>query len=513
MPVSVLLLARQYEFFLFSNSHLVTKTFLIVAYAFLISKLVLPYFTSPLRPLPAPQTSHFFLGHSQEIEGLPPGQVFRKWIEQVPNQGVIHYKGYLHLGSAIHVTTPEAMMDVVSTHAYHYEKPGMARKLLSMILGNGLVNVEGDEHKKQRKNVTPAFSGRHIKDLVPIFWAKGHQLGDVISREARKDGSLEVTAPISRATLDIIGSACIGKDFNTLENSDNALAKQYSSLFDIKSIDMLLYYLTNEILPYWLAKWIPLRATVTISQAASRLREITSDLLTEKQQGMNDGIRHQNDIIAILTRTGNFTDDTLTDQLLTFLAAGHETTSSTLSWALYILATHPDIQIRLRNELQPLLHTDSVMTADILDSSSYLQAFLSELLRLYPAAPLTTRVTLRPTTIANIPIPTGVLVIIPIWALNRASSTWGPDADLFRPERWMEDSVKGGAPALAFNTFLHGPRSCIGQGFARYELKALLAALLARFEFELAQGQGEPVPDGMFTVKPRGGLRVKVREL
>ena len=143
-------------------------------------------------------------------------------------------------------------------------------------------------------------------------------------------------------------------------------------------------------------------------------------------------------------------------------------------------------------------------------------AICNETLRLYPPAPGTVRKAAVPTRIGNVPIPQGTEVTIPIWAINRTKALWGEDAAEFKPERWLEGphAANGGADSqYAFVTFLHGPRSCIGQGFARLEMKCLLAALFTRFSFEVAEPDKKIEIGGFITVKPEGGMRLRVHEL
>lgn len=163
----------------------------------------------------------------------------------------------------------------------------------------------------------------------------------------------------------------------------------------------------------------------------------------------------------------------------------------------------------------------------MVDSLPYLSAVCAETLRFYPTVPITARTTIRTTRILSQVIPRGTEILISPWAINRHPELWGPDAETFRPERWLgsacsdndnvpEMSIRDGERGMnshEFITFLHGARSCIGQGFARSELKCLLAALVLRFKMELAVPNEVPVPTGAVTIKPRDGMRLKLVEV
>jgi cytochrome P450 len=122
----------------------------------------------------------------------------------------------------------------------------------------------------------------------------------------------------------------------------------------------------------------------------------------------------------------------------------------------------------------------------------FLNAVCNETLRLYPTIPVSARVASRDTTVLNQFVPKGTLLILSPWAINRSPQFWGPDADKYNPDRWIHAASEkanymGGTESnYNFLTFLHGPRSCIGERFARGELRALLAAFVGNFSFEMA---------------------------
>lgn len=230
--------------------------------------------------------------------------------------------------------------------------------------------------------------------------------------------------------------------------------------------------------------------------------------------------------------------------MMTFLAAGHETTASALTWAVYLLAKHPEMQRRLRDEVHasqlpsPVEAPTSAncsVTAGLIDQMPYLDAFCRETLRLFPPVALTIRTAIKDTDICGHLIPKGTTLILPPWAVNTSRKLWGPDAQDFNPERWTTMRTATGANDaeddensnninnvggkrgvqkgnnFAMLTFLHGPRSCIGQSFAMGELKCLLAAWVGAFETVLADEGFVPVVRGQMTAKPKDGVHVRLR--
>lgn len=222
---------------------------------------------------------------------------------------------------------------------------------------------------------------------------------------------------------------------------------------------------------------------------------------------------------------GFFTLTDLCDSVLvmTFLVAGHETTATAMIWALYLLCKHPEMQQKLRDEVRSKLPSpDSELTAAELDSCHYLRAVCTEVLRLWAPVSLTLRVAACDTSIVGQFVPKGITIIMSPWAVNTSTHLWGADALDFKPERWLDAdgkaNNKGSSESnYSFLTFLHGPRSCIGQKFAQAEFECLLAAWVGRFETNFEEGShlrdGEPEITGGITAKPKGGLWVRLKEL
>jgi cytochrome P450 len=202
----------------------------------------------------------------------------------------------------------------------------------------------------------------------------------------------------------------------------------------------------------------------------------------------------------------------------------HETTSSAFTWMTYLLARHPDIQTRLRAEIYNAIPRDrrdrpDTEIAAILESLPLLNGVCHETLRMYPTVPIVKRVSKHHNTILGQEIRPGTLVVMVPWAVNNDPSIWGPEASSFIPERWIDSTTgkpnyTGGVDTnYAVMTFLHGPRSCIGQNFAKAELRCLAAAFTGAFEFEMMGKSEEVVPAGIITAKPRDGLKLKLKSV
>ncbi|KAK7427673.1 hypothetical protein QQZ08_005779 [Neonectria magnoliae] len=486
---------------------------------------VYPLLVSPLRHLPGPSGDHWLLGQAKRIFAEPSGMPMREWVNEVPNDGLIRYRGLFNQERLL-ITSPKALAEVLVTNNYAFAKPAQIRWSLGRILGVGVLLAEGDDHRMQRRSLTPAFAFRHVKNLYPVFWAKAREVTQAMTAAFGTQGEtdVEIVSWASRATLDIIGVAGMGRDFGAIRDENSAIVKTYQKVFK-PSRQAQFLALLGFFVPTRLLSALPVRRNEDINEAANEIRAVCWDLIQEKKAKLTNKEHPDVDILSVALESGGFSDDNLVDQLMTFLAAGHETTASAMTWATYMLCRNPEVQCRLREEVRerlPSVDSDVDITSLDIDHMPYLNAVCSEVLRYYSPVPITIREAVHDTTILGHPVRRGTRIMLVPWATNFDTTLWGPDAGQFDPERWLggeaadKRAASGGASSnYAFLTFLHGPRSCIGQSFAKAEFACLLAAWIGRFDFALADPTlaDEKKLDirGGVTARPARGMHVKVK--
>ncbi|KAJ5928811.1 hypothetical protein N7466_007767 [Penicillium verhagenii] len=512
------------------NSRFVTIAifFTIITVSKLIYQLFLyPLFFTPLKQIPTPSNRHWFKGNTNSGLIDTPHDLIKEWTSSIPNDGLIRYYIVGQLERLV-LTNPKALSEVLNSKVYDFAKPTVAQQNLRRVVGDGVLLAEGDEHKFQRKNLMPAFSYRHIKDLYPIFWSKSAEMAklirrDVESRESPEDNTITVRTYASRATLDIIGLAGMGHDFDSLQNPNNRLYKSYQKIFTSPSTFARILFMVGVMLgDMRIAHSIPTQRNKTFAEGRFVIRETARQMLRDKKAAVNGENKDTGiDIISVAMRSGTFEEENLIDQLMTFLAAGHETTAGALQWAVYALSKNPDVQDRLREEVRANLPPINVedpepIDAAAIDNLHYLNAVCNEVLRFHPSVPNTVRVAVKDTSLVGQPIPKGTFLVLSAELLNHMPELWGPDADKFNPDRWMgpgKANTGGATSNYAFLSFLHGPRACIGQGFSKAELACLLAVLVGSFKFELKY------PDAKLELKlgatstPKDGVQAKFTPL
>lgn len=537
--------APQYSLGLWTNGILIFSTLFWASIAW--SVVIYPTFFSPLRDLPTPHDNHWLTGQTRKILREPSGRPMREWCETIPNDGLIRYSVWGK--QRVMVTNPKLLGEVLVTKNYDFIKPSHFRDGLGRILGIGILLAEGDEHKKQRKDLMPAFAYRHIKDLYPVFWDKSREMVDLLKEaiksnvpsaeqhgaavhDPEKDsadvvkhapGTIEVGDWTSRATLDIIGVSGMGQDFDSLNHPNNKLNHTYRTVFNPGKVGRALQIL-GVFVPFWLIKRLPVKRNHEMNEASVYIRKVCRDLIRQKRQAMMEKERTDVDILSVALESGGFTDENLVDQMMTFLVAGHETTATAMIWSIFLLCRHPEVQQKLRDEVRSKLPplAEDITAADI-DGCAYLHGVCSEVLRLWSPVSLTMRIAAHDTTLNGHFIPKDTTIILAPWATNTSTQLWGPDAAEFRPERWIDAdgkaNNKGSADSnYSFLTFLHGPRSCIGQRFAQAEFACLLAAWVGSFDTSFEEGSphlkgGDPEVKGGITMKPKGGLWARLNEV
>ncbi|KAM0083321.1 hypothetical protein ACKRZS_004471 [Fusarium odoratissimum] len=507
-----------------SKSHLAAVfTILLVNYAFGIVfwGFLYPIFFSPLRHIPGPREYLSAAHRSIAVKDRPSGDLFVDIANRYPGEDLLTLNSFR---THILVTNPQLLADLLVHNCYDFTKPKRISSFLRHILGDGLIIVEGEPHKFLRKNSTPVFHFRHIKELYPMMWEKSQSLARAIQQDMTTSRSsvVELNSWASKVTLDIIGIAGLGRRFDAVEKKKDPLADIYEGLLEPSREKLIFSGLALAIgLP--IVRLIPWKMNDVFNYLTGTLNELCYPMIQEKKAAIIEKGDDHFDVLSLLIKSNNFSDESLKDQLLTFLAAGHETTSSAITWACYLLTKHPEYQAKLREEVRNGLPEDlaanpTVDLAGILEQLPYLNGIMHETLRLYPTVPLTMRQAIRDTRIGDQFIPEGTDIMVSIWYINRSEAIWGPDATEFKPERWITDDGKpnqnGGASSnYNFLTFLHGPRSCIGQGFAKAELRCLLATMVRSFEWTLAMDDKLVMPRGVITIKPENGMYLDLKAL
>jgi cytochrome P450 len=262
--------------------------------------------------------------------------------------------------------------------------------------------------------------------------------------------------------------------------------------------------------PLRMPLWVPTPGNRAFQEAMASVDGLIYGVIRERRDSRirRDDLLDQL-LYAVDQDTGSgLTDEQLRDELLTIAAAGHETTANALTWAWYLLATHPKVRAQVHDELARVLGSRRP-AIEIIPQLIYTRSVFEETLRLYPPAPALQRKAVRHTSLGGCPIKAGSLVIIGLWNIHRHPGFWS-EPESFRPERFSEapDSTRH---RLAWMPFGAGHRTCIGNHFAMIEGPLLLALIAQRYEMDVPPGHTVE-PEVAVTVRPKNGLQMMLRK-
>ncbi|XP_039132570.1 cytochrome P450-like [Dioscorea cayenensis subsp. rotundata] len=217
-----------------------------------------------------------------------------------------------------------------------------------------------------------------------------------------------------------------------------------------------------------------------------------------------------------ISESSSYSDEFLRDIIVSFVLAGRDTTSATLTWFFYLISIHPEVKTKLLDELRAVRARgarEGELTVEQVKGLNYMHAALSETLRLYPPVPLQTRACAESDVWPDgTKVKKGRTVMYSAYAMGKSERIWGSDWEEFRPERWMDEGEFRAVNAFRFPVFHAGPRMCLGKEMAYVQMKTVVAAVMERFEIEVVDEEKKK-REVEFTMilRMKGGLPVRVR--
>ncbi len=390
------------------------------------------------------------------------------------------------------LTAPEDIERVLVTEAPDFGKGRIMEENLGQVIPNGLVVTEGEQWGADRTLLQPLFYRERIEGYADTMTAAAARLADgwtdsqpVVADEAMRT-----------LTLDVLAKTLL--DLDVSERRDRIA----------RDTEAILAQFETSSLSAFLPQWVPTPRHLRGRRGLSDFHDLVDELIAERRAAPD--LDEREDLLSLMLTAeyedGSRMDEaTVRDQLMTFLVAGHETTSLALTYCLFLLANNPERQARLHEELADELGGEDPTAADLF-GLDYLDDVFTEALRLYPPAFVVFRESEAPKTFQGYDVPEGSLLSLPQWNVHR-DDRWYDEPEAFRPERWTDD-FEADLPDYAYYPFGGGPRACIGNRFATMEAKLALATMCQRYRFEPVT---EPPLDltMMITLQPTDPVRVR----
>ena len=337
---------------------------------------------------------------------------------------------------------PDDVKRVLVSNHRNYTK-GLGLDRVKILLGKGIMTSEGELWTRQRYMMQPLFHRRVITRFAEVIGTANSQLLARWEALARRGEPVDVTDEMSALTLDIVLRAVFGRDLERMS------AELGGNPFEVVT-----------------------REQERNLQFAFRFRSLTKLVAGLIERRRREKEEHF-DYVAMLMGARDkdsgepMAERQLIDEVLTLVVAGHETTASGLNWTWYLLSQHPEVEARLHAELDAVADDPAPDLAQM-ERLPYTQQVINEALRLYPPGWLLSRRAVEPDVLCGYEIPAGTNVLLPLYLLHRHPRYW-KDPDAFLPERFAPEH-EGERPRFAYMPFAAGPRHCIGETFALYEM-------------------------------------------
>jgi cytochrome P450 len=368
------------------------------------------------------------------------------------------------------------------------------------LLGDGIVNSEGEQWFHQRKTAAKFFSARTLRLFMTDTMHRNiDQVYQALDAQGGSGRLVNLTNIFQQFTLQTFLEVGVGIDAPIIGKSEPGALED----FDEVASHVFTHRLLLPSFVWKLQRWLNIGSEKRVKELMENVNTYVTHLVNQSLSKKNDGhAKSEMTRTAVELFVEHSGDDKvglrprdLVDFVLNFMAAARDTSALTTQWLVYEVSKHPEVEAKIRAEfaakLKPLgVGPDGYITADHVKQLVYLEAVIKETLRFHPAAPFVPRAANQDAVIAgDIFIQKGDNIHLSVYAMARNPRVWGPDAAEFKPERWID--AKTGEllsfPATKFFSFGAGPRQCIGMKLAMLNLRILTANLLHRYKFDVDQ--------------------------
>ncbi|RKT07462.1 cytochrome P450 [Streptomyces sp. 3211.6] len=403
------------------------------------------------------------------------------------------------------VFSAEGAQQVLASESANFRKDNPFYEEIRESFGNGLLTAQDADYLRQRRLVQPLFTRKRVDGYAGAVAEEA--AGTLASWARARDGVVDVSDEMMHLALRAVSRILFGAD-------TDATVDVVHRCFPV----ITEYVLRRGYSPLNVPRGWPTPGNRRAAAAMEELYGVCDRIIAERRRaGGTDGAYGADggaeDLLTLLAGAQGsdgaaFDAAELRDQVLIFLLAGHETTATSLAFALHLLGRHPEEQARAREEIVRVLGDRTPQASD-LDRLPYLTRVLKETMRLYPAAPVMGRNAVAASEIDGHTVPAGATVILAPWVTHRHPRYWS-DPDRFDPDRFTPEA-EAGRPRYAWFPFGGGPRACIGQHFSMLESVIALAMLLRAYEVETVDTQ-VPLSAGI-TLEAKGPMRCRIRRV
>lgn len=437
-----------------------------------------------LRP-PGPEP-HFLIGNIP-LASPDPLAIFTAWARKYGD--IFYYRAaWLHV---YFLNRPDLIDYVLVRNPQNFQKDKVIQNS-RWLLGNGLLTAEGDEWRRQRRIIQPAFSRQRLDAYALHMTAAAEQM-----LAGWQPGTIvNIHEEMMMVTLRVVMRALFG-----LEGVETTTISRALNTVMRNSVGARL------LTPPWV-RYLPLPGMRSVRHCVEQMNAAVYQIIRQRRNG---GRGASDDFLSLLLEARDddgsvMTDVQLRDEIMTFLLAGHETTALTLTWALYLIDLDAGVEGKLHHELDRVLGERLTDISD-LPALVYTEQVLKETMRLYPPAWSLARTAVEEFELDGYRIPRGANIVMSQWIMHR-DPRYFADPEKFDPERWATTACRD-LPRFAYFPFGGGPRQCIGASFATAEAMLILATIASRVRL-VAVDRELPVAVPSLTLRPRSAIRMRI---
>jgi len=396
----------------------------------------------------------------------------------------------------VFVNHPQGVQELFTGDAKQFDT-GRGNDILRPLVGdNSLFLMDGEKHRRERQLLMPPFHGERMRHYSQVIFDVTNQ----VTGRWKIGDSFSVRDVMQEITMGVILHAVFGLREGERYQKIQKLLGEFLDLVGSPLRSSVLFF---KFLQKDLGAWSPW------GNWLRKEREINELLFAEIAERRHNLDGQRNDVLTLLLQARDeagegMSDEELRDELMTLLAAGHETTATALSWAFYWLHRHPEVEEKLREELDGLGQNFDPMAVVKLP---YLNAVCSETLRIYPVAMLTfPRILKSPLKLMGYEFEPETILMGCIYLIHQRPELY-PEPHLFKPERFLERQFS----PYEFLPFGGGSRRCLGLALAQFEMKLVLATIVSCWQLDLANNAPvRPIRRGV-TLAPAGGVQMVVK--
>ncbi|XP_042500277.1 cytochrome P450 86B1-like [Macadamia integrifolia] len=426
----------------------------------------------------------------------------------IKSGGTFHYRG-IWMGGAHGIVTvdPTNIEYMLKTRFINFPKGQYYRERFSDLLRDGIFNADDDTWKEQRRAATSEMhSTRFVEYSLQTAQDLVHQkLLKLIDQLVASSEAVDLQEVLLRFTFDNICTVAFGIDPGCL--AVHLPLVSFARAFE-EATELTLLRFTVPPFVWKTMRLFRVGPERRLEKAVRTVREFAAKTVTDRR--MECRFTDGSDLLSRLIKVEKFSDEFLEDFCISFILAGRDTSSVALAWFFWLIHNHPRVENRILGEIKSIVgEEERVFTMEELKKMVYLQAALSESLRLYPAVPIDFKEVREDDVFPDgTVVRKGARVLYCIFSMARMESIWGKDCKEFKPERW----INGDGELVMENQFKYpvfnaGPRLCIGKKFAYMQMKMVVASVLLRYSVEVVQGQ-KVAPKITTTLYMRNGMWV-----